>query len=634
MRRTVLVTFVLAGSQAVAVADDTEHDRPLSVRARLDGDVARFVVRYRIESRDGVAKGQGPFALPEHGLVTAAKVFEGSRSRTLALVPAAQASGSFDALFDSGPSRTPTHAVMIDADGDRDRFRVSTAVPPGKRLIVETEIAAPTCYGRDARFVAVPSEWLPLVSASQRLPAEATPCGEHAETGDGWIAFPSRKLSERRASADRVATRAARAKLGSTEIAKLEVNLAAKLSEVPADLVTAIVVDSSRSMTPEALEEQRTAIAAYLRAVPHSRVQIIAYARRARPLLPAWMDATGAATRVDRELRALRLENGSSVEAGLREAARWLASATGTRRIVLFTDEHLSARTEFTRAADNAVPAGTLVHVVALGGDDFERDDQAKLARLAVQTHGLSVRGGGKPEDRELDATLLARPISLDHVVVRTPGFTAFDTQHSDCRHDTRDDPQSLAEGTACTWWGEGAGATPFTVEGLLWNERVVRVLHPDPTRGLDAIREASVLGFLDEELQELADHAARAVNEVWSLYAAWGGDGGYETGLGIGLGSYYTCSARCGGVFGSGTIGKLAETRPDLAAEFRRIVQAACAPREPLALEVETTVDEIVGVTVDAPTAALRTCATEALWSAALVAPNAPAHAITAVKL
>ena len=622
-----LVTLVLAGSQVTA--DDT---RPISVRARLDGDVARFVVRYRV---DGAALQEDlAFALPDQALVTAATVIDNGRKRALALVPAARARDSFDALFDSGANGAPTHAVLIEADGSHDHFRLSTALPKGKRLIVEAEVAVPTCYGRDHRYVTVPEEWL-AVSGMQQLPADAVPCSDRAGDGGPWIGFPARRLAERRPGAERVGATAGRAKLGTTEIVKLELNLAGKLSEVPADLVTAIVVDASRSMTPESLEEQRTAIAAYLRAVPRSRVQLIAYARTARPLLPSWMDATHAAPRIERELLGVRLANGSSVEAGLREAARWLGQTTGTRRIVLFTDEHLSSRTEFTRVADDAIPPSTLVHVVALGGEGLERDDHAKLARLAVQSRGLSVRGGGKPADAELDATLLARPITLDHVVVRTPGFSAFDTQVTTCRHDTSDDPQTLAEGTSCTWWGEGAGATPFTVEGLLWNERVVRVLQPDPSRALDVVREVSVLGFLEEDLQELAEHAARAVNEVWSLYAAWGGDGGYDRGLGTISGSSFTCSARCGGgLVGHGFSAGVAVQRPDLAAEFRRIVKAACTPREPVALEVETTLDEIVGVTVDTPNAALRTCATEALWNAALVAPNALEHAITAVTL
>jgi hypothetical protein len=224
-------------------------------------------------------------------------------------------------------------------------------------------------------------------------------------------------------------------------------------------------------------------------------------------------------------------------------------------------------------------------------------------------------------------------------VLVRTPGFTAIETHLSTCSDGADlgdDEPQSMAEGDGCTWWGTGAGTLPFTVEGMLWNQRVVRVLHPDRGRALDIVREASMLDFLDEELQKLADRAARAVNDVWSLYAAWGGDDGYETGFGFGTsGSSTWCSSRCrGGLIGHG-IGVGAPIRePDLAAEFRRIVETACKPRERVALEVETTLEEIVDVTVDARDAALRTCAAEALWSAWLVAPNAPSHAVTAVTL
>jgi hypothetical protein len=620
VRRAVLFLVALA---APAFADDT---KPLRVTAQLDGDTARFSVRYLVHAPTG-ADG---FGLPEKGLVVAATVTEGGTRHVLELLEADKASEQFNAIYETVPGRSPRWAALIDADGHTGTFTMSFATPRQATLVADVEIAAPTCYHGDARYVAVPIEW------KSRLPVQdaASPdaCGE---AGDQrmWLRFAAGELATKRGGAQRIGTYAGRVALGRTQVVKLEMNLAGKLSEVPADLATALVVDASRSMTSDELEAQRDTIVAYLRAAPSSRVQVIAYTRGAKALLPSWTTASQASARIDRELRALQRANGSNIEEGLREAGRWLDQVKGTRRIVLFTDENLTTIDEHTHVVDEAVPPKTLVHVVALGGDGLARDDEAKLARVAAKTRGISMRGG-HAEDGKLDATELVRPIRLDHVFVRTPGWKEIETDRACPDPDDEFATHSLDEGSACTWWGTGdAVASPFVVEGVLWNEPVTRVVRADLTRSREVVRELSAMFVLDEELQKLAERAARAVNSVWSLYATWGGDDGYEDGYGFGhagWGSVCGCNGDdVGHGFGTGTM----RPTPDLAAEFTRVA-AKCRSAYSADVEVETTLEEIVDVDVKSASRETAACIENALWSAWMVIPGAPQRTITRFQL
>jgi hypothetical protein len=641
VRRVLAVTIVLVGSQAAAEDYVEPPDpKPLRVEARLDGDTARFAVRYIVRVEKAQNDVTDNFRLPRRGLVTAATVSEGGRTHELQLMSADKASAEFNALWEMKPGRARRWAVLLEGDQYRHNFAINTAAPRQASLVVDVQVSAPTCFHRDARFVFLPVEWaarLPAIKHANAKEAAALhgACGdEHSAewVGMSWVKFPAKELAGRRSGADRIGTRAGRALLGKTNVVKLEMNLAARVSDVPADLVTAILIDASRSTTTEEREAQREIVAAYLRAAPHGRVQIIEYARHARALLPSWISARHAGPRVDRALHAMQRKNGSNIAEGLREAGRWLDQTTGTRRIVLFTDENLTMRDEHTHALDDALPPDTLVHVVALGGVGLTRDDAAKLARIAKRTKGISVRGGDLFDDpaAKLDATMLARPITFDHVRVRTPGWQALSTDHP-CPESDDDAVTSLAEGTQCTWWGKGdAVSSPFVVEGLLWNERVERVVRADLGRSLEVVRELSAMRILDDELQKLAERAARAVNTVWSLYTSWGGDDGYSDGYGLGRGGFgMTCGGCRGGLIGHGSGSGGMRPQPNLAAELERIVRT-CKPEQVVDVEVETTLEEIVDVEAKAVSADLRTCVQEALWNAWLLVPGAPARTIT----
>jgi hypothetical protein len=380
-------------------------------------------------------------------------------------------------------------------------------------------------------------------------------------------------------------------------------------------------------MKPDELVAQRALVAAYLERVPRSSVQIIGYARTARPLFARWLKASHAATRFDHELRALPPRNGSNLDAALTEAATWLARVKGTRRVILISDEMLADR--LTAEADlqalaKRLPGDTLIHVVAPGQfkNTLERYDESVLAPLAAATQGVAFYGTYSDPD-PIGVTKLVRPVSLDNLEIAGPGWTRIDDAHT-C--DT-----FLVESGSCVWWGQGSAASgPIAITGDLWNRQVTRIVGPDPSIGRQLARMLTVLRILDEPLQAEADRAAYVVNAVWSLFALWGGSEGYADIEQFGTIGTNSIGSRSGHAFGH-AIG--ASTQPPL--ELRSQLQPAvmrCGATRGLAITVETTYEEIVDVRIETRDPDMRSCVEEAVWDTMLKIPSAPAHATTRV--
>ena len=391
-------------------------------------------------------------------------------------------------------------------------------------------------------------------------------------------------------------------------------------------------------MSASQREAQRAVVAAYLRAAPASRIQVLSYTRGVKPLLADWSAAAGAASRIDRALAALVPRNGSNVDVGLAQAGRWLERVTGTRRVVLLTDELVAHRlaSATSAALREPLPAGTLVQVVALdpGRGGVTRDEPALFPDLATSSGGIAVRTG-LPLDRTLDATMLVRPTTLDQVSVRAPGWAPIASESPrSCGGDPSSPtlPTTLAEGSSCTWWGKGgAGAGTVEIEGALWGTRVVRTFEPDRQAARSVARELSVMGILEAPMQLAVERLALAVNAAWSMYGAWGGRGGYadrgDSGGGTGWGAICGCDAAPTMGFGSAGVASSPARAPQ--AELARAV-ASCHPAAPVTLSLELTRDEIVEVKVAGPDAlplTTRTCIEDAVWDVALVFPSAPAH-------
>jgi len=645
MRRLALAVLLVssgAAARTVVHATDTgASTEVVAVRGELAGAVATFRVRYiATVEQPGYGNLIETLELPMTALVTAATVRRDGATHRLDLVRAEDATRKWGALADGDEAPAARHApgarrsaVLIE--GSAGSVTVSMASPRAGRVELELELAMQTCFFRDARYVVVPATWARHTRGGPRTVAKpsdelAAAC---AFTADGaWLAFPAPEVARRR-SGDRIGAFAGRLVAGEDHFVRLEVDLAATLADLPHDLATVLVVDGSRSMTTEEREAQRELVVSYLRKAGATRVQVIAFARTARPLLPSWTAASRAVERVDRELRALAPRNGSNLDLGLAEAGAWLERIEGTRRVVLISDERMASRLQETQPATlkRALPAGTLVHVAAAGGggDGVMRDDGTALAPLAAATDGISVRVQ-KGDDRTIDATMLVRPISIDQIVVTAPGWTqlAPPTELAICGTQGDD---TLAEGRACSWWGHGdVTSGPVAIAGLVWGRRITRVLRPDPAHGLEVARELSIAATsLDPTLEDRLDKMARGVNAQWSMYGEWGGTGGYLEGFGFGISGGSCCG---GGSFstvdhvGIGTFSGRYLAPENLSAQLAPAV-AACKLEDATArADVEMTMLEIVEVIVRVDGRSrtdpnelrrLQTCIEDAIWDA-----------------
>jgi hypothetical protein len=587
---------------AVLVASAPAVAEPLRIDASLHDTTARFTVELTVDT-DGASfpAATADVDLPPRGVVTAATVTAEGHTHALALMPVAAADAAFEKLAVDYAPDPPWGVLLTGAAGSSATINIAAAGTHSVGIVLSIEAA--TCFARDQRFVEVPTSWRPLLATVEAPPG----CTAHRDAV--WLAWPAPRP-------DRIGTRGSRLSVTSGDVAKIELDLARELADIPADLHTAIVIDGSRSVRPGERQEQRDIVASYLRSAPHTLVQVISYARIATPLLPAWTATDTAATRADHALSTLLARNGSNIDAGLAAAATWLSRVGGTHRILLFTDERTARRLrdEDGTSFAAALPANTLVHVIALREaiGPLVRDDNVSFGALAAATGGIGVAGALGPD---LDATLLLRPLTFDDVALHGDGWT--DLALGDCTADR------LPAGASCTWFARGTPTSgPITITGSLWHRKVTRYVRPDPTRARSLARELSTTGVPDEALQRDIDDAARAVNTVWSLFAAWGGHGGYggESGFGHGFGTG-------GGTASSSIVDTIdaASILPtvDLSAQLAGPL-AACGPAH-ATIELDLTLDEITDVSVSGPTGALRTCLEDAVWNTLVTVPDAP---------
>jgi len=616
---------------------------PYWMHGRLDGAMAKIGMRFRLDVHEGYHNIFN-LDLPDHGVVTAATITVDKQQHVLALDSTAHANDVFGAVTgaDAGPHRQ--WAVQVSPGMVGIGISVSVAAPHDAQMVMDVSIETPACFHDDARYIAVPTSWRGSVDRTLKLVGEQAldPCTQRAldpdeyEGGRLWIEMPTSEASQRPFGEQRISTSATRVDVQHGHFARVEVALAKQISHVPADLYTVFVIDASRSVSGAGLETQAQLILSYMKHAPQTQIQVVAYSRKARALLPGFMMASMATPRLERELATLQTANGSNVDVGLVEAASWLAHVDGTRRVVLISDQHLSDRVGgiTAPALRDSLPKGTLVHVVALDNaqGELRRDDEIAFAHVAIDSEGAALRGRADDEGH-IDALQLVRPIALEHVVVKTPLWKPLeiDRASSACPVDGSAD---LAEGSGCVWWGDGdvnAGQNTKTnagiqLEGLLWNHKLTRTLVPTESsrmlaRMLTGFQTA--LGDAEKEIRL----AARSVNEEWSLIATWGGSDGYADKEGYGMtGSGFGCTGGSSDIgIGSGTAGMLVR-QGSIADQITRATQK-CHVAGHVEVDLELTLDEIVDVGVSASSPTERTCVTEAVWDVPLALSSPKGH-------
>lgn len=591
--RLVALAVVLAATPAAA-----EDTVPARVTASLHGTTARFSLHLTAKADATTFPAATlELPLPARGLVTTATATIAGAAHPLALTPADDAHDAFYALGDPGGDQTAWAVLLAGSSGS---VSIDIVAAESRVVALDLEVDAPTCFERGRRFAELPATW------RGRITTVAAPKTCDVNGNAAWIAFPVTEP-------EHIGTLASRLPLSTTDLARVELDLARELADVPADLHTAIVIDASRSLTRDERSAQTAIIAAYLRSVPRTSVQVIGYARTAAPVLDGWTAAEAAAAPISRALGALHPANGSNLDAGLAEAGAWLARTTATRRVLLFTDERVARRLISSDGSEFAgsLPADTLVHVIALDRPHaaLTRDDTVRFGALATATGGIGVRGGRG------EATLLARPITLDDVAVKGDGWTDLGL--------TADCSGSLAAGTSCTWWARGdASSGPISVTGTLWSQPITRIVRPDPTHALAVARELSATGGLDAPLPAEIDRAALAVNAVWSLFAQWGGTGGSPSPMGFGtlsgIGSGHTTSTIVDTIGVTTVIPKI-DLHAQLAGPLARCGAVHAT------IEIELTREEIVDVHVAGATGGTRSCLEDAVWSTLVTVPDAP---------
>jgi subtilisin-like proprotein convertase family protein len=399
--------------------------------------------------------------------------------------------------------------------------------------------------------------------------------------------------------------------------ARLEVDVAPQLAPLPRRAQVVFVVDASFSVGQAHLAAQLAVIRAYLSFVPDAQVEIVVVRRRATRRFGAFVPAQVALAGLD-DAHAFALGNGSALDDGARLAAALIADRPGPRRIVITTDELFRDALTPDRAlgALAQAPPDTAVHVVTpvVDGDDrvtMTPASDEQFAPLATHHHGIHVELHGVPAaaDKALAPVVLelVRPTKIDQLTV-----TGLVTE-----------AKALHEGDGLRIF-TGLPVAPDRIEiaGKLWSDPIRKQLVP-----LDAFsRQTAAFVFGADEYHELSDAEmmtvallGRAVSPVTSYVAAEPGTRPSTIGLDDGRGLFGYGTGGGGVGYGAG-LGAL-RGRPDL----RGLIDtAACeakarpAPGWRVALDVETTKDEIVDVAA-AASDAMAACLVEAAWSVRL---------------
>ena len=190
------------------------------------------------------------------------------------------------------------------------------------------------------------------------------------------------------------ATRLGRVVTSHEAFSRLEIDVAARLSELPARAQLVFVVDASYSMGDAGLAAELETIRAYARHLPDSAIEVVVYRRRAARVFGTFVPAAQLDDRLRAVAAVFALGNGSALDDGARVAAAALAGRPGPRRIIVMTDESVrpALSVPVGLASLSSLSPETVVHVVVPSADQrgsFRRDDDRPLAALANAHHGI-----------------------------------------------------------------------------------------------------------------------------------------------------------------------------------------------------------------------------------------------------
>ncbi len=644
------------------------RDASHRVTVTVDGRVARFRISHTLVSRD--RRGDEALLevdLPGEGAAVGLRARARGRWIGGQLLDAEKADDRYTLLTTSGRPGAGAGAALL---GWEDTGRVTLAAFPVARrqpAEVEIEVVAPLCYHAglavtsyplpDAQAIAAPvvsvrggRHW--LVRPGQRPPGAIASRWTALEAACPPLDTDSLVLVFEREPRAPVAAAAASLDLASgRRIVRVEVDAARELMPQPRGARVLFVLDGSRSLGSAGMAAQLELVRGYLAAVPDAAFEIVLYRRRASRLFGRFQPARRAAEALRRApARALALENGSNLDAGLVPAGQLARGASGPVRVVAVNDDLLRGALDARAmaAALGRLPAGSIAHLIELegGGGDFawQRADDHALAGPVMATGGMLVSMSG---DAAVSARAamrgLVRPLVIDGL--RIDGAALGDLSGE------LDDQGGLPAGDGLrvsALLEAGSPRDPLVARGRLWGRELALPIAVD--RSLEAAMPALLFGgtaWADLDDAEQADAARRGgvVSPATSLLVELDDRPTAHdemlgtSGCGCDSGGFH----RSGSATGTGSIGSRRARRaaePDRDALLAGALSAplrACAALHgdaPLELVVETTVDEVVDVSASAGgRAPLAACAADAAWALVLPAAFDQPHATFRVR-
>jgi len=613
----IVVSASACSPEALASLTPAEDDAPLTelshdVEVRFDGSGARLVVQ-RTFRNDGpaFATNRRVIALPDEATATGLRLqVGGTWRRAASLLDAASLTERWDLLRAFGDA-APQPIARLHEEADVELELSNLA--PGQSVTVEyvLQVDRPYAHG-ERRFEYEADDVTPVFHFAAAPGAGLVREEEKFVIAEDWS--PSESASLRFATFP----------LGfDRELWRVELDVAAKLGELPtrADLV--IVLDASHSQGADGIAGQFALLEPLLSKVPDAQVEVVLTRRFATRLFGRFVNASD----VPAELAHLppdRLApgNGSNLDEGLLSAADALAGRTGPARIIAFTDGDLATRltSERTRERLAGLSSEVVVHVVVrermtYGDIQLERADDVPFADVANLHGGIgAVLSGLGDAGPQLEGLL--RPTRIDAISIEAEGLA----------DETFDVASSLEEGSAVRLMDVRATKpTALVLRGKVWARPWERRVVLDEALAIRlpglAVGGEVRHALEDDELRTLA-HAANAVSPVTGFLDApddaapsFAGITEFgRSGYGIEFNGRGSCRTSCRmGVF---------RTKPGLSAMLASLLNeqvTACKAQHgegPVELRLEATRDEVVDVAVNAASTALSACVIEAAWA------------------
>jgi hypothetical protein len=607
----------------------------------LNGRVARVAITRSVENR-GPSPDQISFDvdLPAEAAAVSFRARAGSRWHTGNLMAADRASERYDQL--TAVAGSGRGAALLTWN---DPGVAVTAAPlrPGRRADFAIGAVAPLCYADGLLVAYLPlspepkadpaieiraprRRWIvrsdqpaprPLADRWARLGETCTPPEGDRHAALVVEAAPAAPLAAASASVTLASGR---------RLVLVEVDVPREIAPRPRAARVLFLIDASRSQTDDGVKAQLEMVRGYLAHVPDAEFEIIAYRRRASRLFGGLRPAGRAPALLDRVAAGvLARENGSNLDEALALAA---TVARGRPiRLVAFTDDRLRAGLDAAamRRGLGQLPAGSIAHLVHLTGGrgnafEWSRDDEHRFAGAVNATGGLVVTMSPGPPASAAPAMLgLVQPLRIDAFTV--DGFQPFDSG--------LDVDGSLPAGAGLRMTAFSAPSS-LVARGRIWGRELAMPIAVDA--GLEAALPALMVGgdvwrdLEDGEQREVATRAGAVSVHTSYLVELDDRPSGHDDLIVGGCGCDASSSFHTGGHptighgFGRIGAGKSPPDRHGILTGWLSAPIAACAALHgsaPIALTVETTVDEVVDVSVRARgNQALAECAGDAAWA------------------